>query len=160
MNTSNDLIRIRPIDPSHISQILRIAEASNLSPWSANDYLDELKRPNSILIRAEGESGQTIGFAVGRIVPAADCGVSVDAELYNIAIDLAYRNCGSGQTLLEAFIDECRKKLARKAWLEVRKSNTAAISLYKKNGFTVVQTRKGFYNNPSEDALTMSMHIN
>ena len=38
----------------------------------------------------------------------------------------------------------------------VRRSNTAARSLYEKLGFCVTGERKGFYKNPKEDAVLMS----
>ena len=39
--------------------------------------------------------------------------------------------------------------------LEVRVSNTAAINLYTKYGFSSFGTRKGYYQNNNEDALIM-----
>jgi len=39
--------------------------------------------------------------------------------------------------------------------LEVRESNAAAQNLYKKYGFTVVNTRRGYYSDNNENALVM-----
>ena len=39
--------------------------------------------------------------------------------------------------------------------LEVRESNIAAISLYEKNGFKSIGTRKGYYQDNNENALIM-----
>ena len=39
--------------------------------------------------------------------------------------------------------------------LEVRESNTPAISLYKKLGYVNVGIRRSFYKNPVENALLM-----
>ena len=40
--------------------------------------------------------------------------------------------------------------------LEVRESNTAAIALYEKYGFIRDGLRRGYYEEPKEDALLMS----
>ena len=40
--------------------------------------------------------------------------------------------------------------------LEVRESNTAAISLYESLGFEEMGRRKNFYRRPPEDALIMT----
>ena len=45
------------------------------------------------------------------------------------------------------------------AILEVRKSNTPAINLYKKLGFQEIDQRKNYYNEPLEDAVVMQLKI-
>jgi len=44
-------------------------------------------------------------------------------------------------------------------YLEVRKSNEAAIELYKKHGFAPVRQRKDYYSSPVEDAIVMVMKL-
>jgi ribosomal-protein-alanine N-acetyltransferase len=46
-----------------------------------------------------------------------------------------------------------------KAFLEVRKSNEAAIHLYESLGFKIDGVRKGYYRDNREDALMMSCEI-
>ena len=48
---------------------------------------------------------------------------------------------------------------ARSISLEVRPSNTAAISLYKKLGFEEIGLRRGFYREPKEDALILNLDL-
>ena len=43
--------------------------------------------------------------------------------------------------------------------LEVRVSNTAAIALYERYGFTVLGRRRGFYRFPREDAYVMTLFL-
>jgi ribosomal-protein-alanine N-acetyltransferase len=45
----------------------------------------------------------------------------------------------------------------RQVTLEVRESNSSAIRLYNKHGFSVKGKRKGYYKNPVEDALIMGL---
>ena len=46
-------------------------------------------------------------------------------------------------------------KGARRATLEVRRSNEAALKLYEKFGFTVAAVRRTYYTHPDEDALVL-----
>jgi ribosomal-protein-alanine N-acetyltransferase len=44
---------------------------------------------------------------------------------------------------------------ARRATLEVRRSNAAAVALYAKLGFEVTAVRTKYYQNPEEDGLIL-----
>lgn len=152
-------IRIRSIEASHIGALIELAEVVNLSPWSAQSYLDELKDGRSIMLRLESDENATIGFVVGRIVAAADEDNVVDADIYNIAVNICFQKKGNGQILVNEFLGKCRKSLVRSVWLEVRESNLTAIKFYKRNGFFAVTTRKHFYTNPPEHALLMRLDL-
>ena len=52
-------------------------------------------------------------------------------------------------------LDVIRGMGARHVVLEVRPSNTGARSLYEKFGFTLLGFRRGYYQNPMEDALVL-----
>ncbi len=149
--------RIRPIEAAHIADLIRIAEETNLSHWSAQSYLDEMKNPDAIMLRLDAGDNSTIGFVVGRFVPGGEIEIVMDAEIYNIAITENEQRKGLGQFLFNAFASTCREKKTTNVWLEVRESNTKAISFYEKSGFERVQTRPSFYENPREHALLMKL---
>jgi ribosomal-protein-alanine N-acetyltransferase len=52
-------------------------------------------------------------------------------------------------------LEDGAKLGARRATLEVRRSNEAAQKLYEKFGFTVAGVRRQYYTNPQEDALVL-----
>ena len=58
-------------------------------------------------------------------------------------------------SLLEAAFDESRYRGVRFVILEVRASNEAAQTLYKKLGFKLIGRRRDYYRVPVEDALVM-----
>lgn len=151
--------RICKIDSGDIATLIQLGELCNLSPWTAQNYRDELGNPHSIMLRLEGPDNQLIGFLVGRVIPAADLPESVDAEIYNIAVEDRFRRHGYAQTLLNAFIDRARSSQVRRIWLEVRESNAPAINFYKRNGFRTMTKRREFYSNPQEDALLMRLDL-
>ena len=149
--------RVRSVEPSHVADLIRIGEETNLSPWSAQSYLEEMKNPNAVLLRSINENNQTIGFVVGRFVAGGETDVRTDAEIYNIAVLKDEQRRGCGQTLFEAFRSRCEEREVSYIWLEVRESNTPAIRFYEKNGFERVQSRRHFYENPREHAILMRL---
>jgi len=77
-----------------------------------------------------------------------------ECELLSIAVERAERGKGWAKILME----HCRRELIaqgfEKFFLEVRESNTAAISLYKKFGYEKIGERKKYYSN-GETAVLM-----
>jgi ribosomal-protein-alanine N-acetyltransferase len=151
--------RICSIERSHIARLIEIGEETALSPWSAESYLAEMCRPDSIMLRLVSDENETIGFVVGRIISAGTTDIVAESEIYNIAVTPANRGKGNGQLLLDAFIDAARKKGARMVWLEVRESNSTAIAFYGRNGFERLDTRPNFYKDPREAALLMRLKL-
>lgn len=144
---------IRPVVPSDISEIERIAEKSHLSPWTRQAYIDEIERPGSIFLVAETPYNAILGFIVGRIVPGPD------AEIYNIAVVENARRQGAGKGLLTEFISRCNASKAERIWLEVRQSNDNARNFYSHRGFQEMSSRPRFYRDPVEDAIVMRLLI-
>lgn len=71
-----------------------------------------------------------------------------------IAINPKYQGKGYGNILMEDIIKKSIELGKKSIDLEVRVSNTKAINLYKKYGFTFSHIRKGYYTN-GEDAYFM-----
>ena len=63
------------------------------------------------------------------------------------------RRTGAATALLTYVLDYGAGLGARRATLEVRRSNEAARLLYERFGFTVAGVRHGYYTKPVEDAL-------
>jgi ribosomal-protein-alanine N-acetyltransferase len=53
----------------------------------------------------------------------------------------------------------CRSHGVASVYLEVRRSNDAAIRLYRKHGFKSEGRRKNYYSSPVEDAVIMSLML-
>ena len=79
---------------------------------------------------------------------------SIDVyEILAIAAVEEYRNKGIAQERLD-------KIKTKDIFLEVRESNQVAINFYKKNNFKQISIRKGYYSDPTEDAIIMKMEVN
>lgn len=79
------------------------------------------------------------------------------SEIIDIVIDKENRNKGYASKLLEKVIDDIMKNNCLNITLEVSVENSFAIKLYKKYGFEIVSTRKGYYN--GVDAYLMNKKL-
>ncbi len=77
-----------------------------------------------------------------------------EMEIDYLAIEKEEEGKGYCNQLLQNAFESYREEHQTKSiFLEVRESNTRAISLYEKNGFVLYRRRKGYYLSPNEDAL-------
>ena len=120
-------------------------------PWPEAEFAKASKADNYIYLVAEHE-GRIIGYA-GCVI-AAD-----DADITNIAVDCNFRNYGIGAQLLKQLIIQAGNRSVVNIFLEVRKSNAAAIGLYTGIGFERVGLRRNFYQKPTEDAILMAKKL-
>lgn len=123
-------------------------EAKNFSqPWSAEGIEDYFSSGKALFIVAKTD-GKLAGYAA--ITMVLD-----EGNIVSIVVDEEYRRCGIATGLLELTEDELVNEGAKTLYLEVRKSNDAAINFYLKEGFAKVGERKNFYERPKEDALIL-----
>lgn len=134
-----------------------IAINSGIDAWSPTDYADEIKRPGSVVLKADSNE-QIIGFLVARIVPGTS--IQPNAEIYNIAVSAKYRRNGVGRQLLNSLNKLLTEHNVSSIWLEVRESNQSAIHFYEKYGFITEVVRPNFYAHPNENALVMRCELN
>ena len=78
--------------------------------------------------------------------------IADEVHINNFAIHPSFRRKGLGLKLIRFIFEEFQQY--RKFFLEVRKSNKAAINLYQKNGFEIIFIRNKYYSD-GEDALVM-----
>lgn len=65
--------------------------------------------------------------------------VAGEVILMNIAVVPARQGIGYGRKLLQFLLDYSKQKNEQEIWLEVRASNKAALALYKRLGFAVLE---------------------
>jgi ribosomal-protein-alanine N-acetyltransferase len=108
---------------------------------------EELARPWSHVWVARGPDDRALGFLVFWHV--AD-----EIHVLNVAVDPAYRRRGVGRELMSKAIEFGRSRRVRHLLLEVRRSNAAAIALYRSLGFYAMAVRRAYYSD-GEDAVEM-----
>jgi [ribosomal protein S18]-alanine N-acetyltransferase len=139
---------VRDFQPADLAGLVEIARASvEAAQWSRESYLSIAGTPGSFLLVA-GSDDCVSGFLAAR-------SASDEAEILNIAVSPTARRLGIGSALVAAALDRFGEQHLASVFLEVRESNTPAIALYGKLGFSVSSRRKGYYQGPLEDAVCM-----
>jgi ribosomal-protein-alanine N-acetyltransferase len=124
-------------------------------PWSSRHFRDALRnapRSRILVLRAPAAAGDpSRGIHAYCVVQA----VADEMHVHNLAVEPERRGAGLGRLLLELGLDWGRGRGARRAFLEVRPSNAAALGLYASLGFRTVSLRRRYYQHPTEDALVL-----
>ena len=140
-------ISVIPIEQRHIKEIARLEEICFSEPWSEEGIL-EAYRLGTKFFAAEADK-KLIGY-IG-IKAVID-----EGYITNIAVFPRFRRRGVAKALLNKVFEFAKEKGLSFVSLEVRPSNTEAVSLYEKTGFREEGRRKNFYRLPLEDALIMT----
>ncbi|MCP4726015.1 MAG: ribosomal protein S18-alanine N-acetyltransferase [bacterium] len=81
-----------------------------------------------------------------------------ETYIANIAVDERHRRKKIGEKLLDFMLEDGLSQNITAAILEVRRSNTPAIEMYKKFGFVTAGVRKKYYAD-NEDAIIMEKYF-
>lgn len=145
-------MRIRPGIAADISQLLALAlTAPTGAQWSASQYAEMLDGQLRMVLVVECESGVN-GFLVAQTH-------GPEWELENIVVRPEQQRRGVATLLLNNLIEKAHKAGVRAIFLEVRASNGPARAFYAQNKFTETGRRRGYYGNPSEDAILYVLRV-
>ena len=118
--------------------------------WTAENYQKQFSGAVFCGVVVELD-GQPVGYVCGTLV----CD---DAEILRIAVKPEFQKRGLGGKLLDAFLQTVKEKGGAHVFLEVRKSNQAARTLYESRVFVITRERKKYYAD-GEDALEMKKEL-
>ena len=140
---------------SDVEQVHALDQASFALPWPERSFRYEVTQNSNAILRVaeiseEGGSPLIAGMIVVWLVVD-------EAHIGTIAIHPDYRRHGIGRRLLAWALIESQNRGARKAFLEVRRSNLAAQALYRQFGFLAVGVRPRYYQDNREDALLLTL---
>ncbi len=130
--------------------IFLIERESFPTPWSAISFYCEQQKPYAKLWVVEDPNGKIVGYICFWIIKE-------EVHLANIAVSPKYRRQGIASFMLRIMIRCARRRGAKRIFLEVRRTNRAAITLYQRFGFKIDGMRKGYYSDTKEDAILMSL---
>lgn len=140
-------ICIVPLELRHIKDIAKLEELCFSEPWSEEGILEAYRSGTKFFV-AETENKLLGYIGVKAVID--------EGYITNVAVSPQYRRKGVAAALLDKIFEYAEEKRLSFLSLEVRPSNTAAVSLYQKTGFKEEGRRKDFYRLPREDALIMT----
>jgi [ribosomal protein S18]-alanine N-acetyltransferase len=145
-------VKIRDATRRDLPGIIEIERLSFGDPWSLDSFVRELSLPFSRLIVASNSANgdeQLTGFLCRWLV-ADEC------HILNVAVHPRMRRHGIADQLMGNALAEAKARKAQVVTLEVRRSNLAARSLYRKLDFEERRLRRNYYGR-GEDAIVMEL---
>lgn len=115
--------------------------------WSEAALASTLASPLTAAFTAYRD-GAMVGYLLSSFL-------APEGELLRIGVHPAHRRCGLGACLMERFLKAAENGGCTDLFLEVRADNLPALSLYRRFGFSDNGLRRGYYKNPTADALLM-----
>lgn len=143
---------IRTFFKSDLSEVLSIEEAVHVCPWTIETF--EMCFKAGYLSWVVELNKKVAGFIIVSLR-------NEECHILNIGIAHAYQRQGWGKKLLEFTLRHAKAEGAGIIFLEVRRSNSRAIALYRKLKFHLVGERKNYYPTVTgnEDALVFAKSL-
>jgi ribosomal-protein-alanine N-acetyltransferase len=161
------LFLVEPMTLADLDEVMAIERVSFSAPWSVRAYRYEISEnghSTMLVVRPAPRSNGWLGQLMYRLNVTGRGPVlgyagfwllTDDAHIATIAVHPRWRSRGLGELLLLSLFDRGIELGARRATLEVRVSNEAALGLYRKCGLEIVSLRKRYYADNNEDAYIM-----
>lgn len=134
-------------DGSMMPQIAELERECFSEPWSEKALLESMQAGTKFF--AVCQAGTVLGYV----------GISTvldEGYITNVAVTKSARRQGVASLLMNRLSVLARENSLSFISLEVRASNDGARALYQKFGYRDEGLRKGFYRNPTEDAVIMT----
>ena len=139
----------RPMRMSDIDFVVKNEKAAYPFPWSRRIFTDCILAGYQCWVMANKKT----------IVAHGVLSVAIgESHLLTLCVHPSVQREGYGRKVLSLLLERAKNLKAEVCFLDVRRSNSGAISLYESMGFSVVSERKNYYPNRgnNEDALIMT----
>lgn len=147
-------MRFAPMHVDDLSEVLVIENDVYPHPWTRGNFLDSIY---------SGYQAWTLREANGALAGYFLVMLAVDeAHLLNISVRRDLHGRGIGRRQLDKVSALSREHGMTSVLLEVRPSNSHALAVYERYGFTRVGNRKGYYpaaDGTREDAIVMRLQL-
>ena len=153
--------KLRKFIPKDLERVVYINRTCLPENYVDQFFIDLYERFPETFIVAE-EDGEIVGYIMCRIEMGLSnfgfSGFIKKGHIVSLAVMPGYRRKSVGQALVSRAMEGMRFYNARQCFLEVRVTNMPAISLYKKLGFKILRTIRGYYSD-GEDAYLMTREL-
>ncbi len=124
------------------------------SPWSTAQFKEEFAGiPTTRFMSVAETDNQIVGYC-GVFLPAP----GVEADVLTVAVLPDFRRQGIAREFMRQIGEWAKDRGASALMLEVEKSNSAAIELYKSLGYMQISVRMDYYG-PGQDAFVMRKEL-
>ncbi len=144
-------LEMKPMGVEDLDDVMQIEESSFPTPWTMGIFMREFELEFSHRYVFDFGGG-VAGYIVFWLIEG-------EVHIMSIAVRRDLRRFGFGTEIIERSLDAAKQLGGKYVFLEVREHNDAGIGLYKKMGFRIVYTRKGYYTDTKENALIMVRDI-
>jgi ribosomal-protein-alanine N-acetyltransferase len=152
-------VRLERIAERDVGEVAAIDAATFPQTRPAEAHVrEELSRPwtrgwvaRSAPSGNENDEGRVVGYLLSWHVVD-------ELHILQVAAAVAERRKGIGRALVEEALAYAAGERVRLVLLEVRRSNAAAIGLYRRVGFVASGVRRGYYTD-GEDAVEMVLEL-
>lgn len=143
---------VRPMKVRDLDEVMRVELAMYPFPWTRRIFEDCLR------VGYRCHVGEVDGEFAGYGVMSTGAG---EAHVLNLCVGEKFQRRGLGREILCHLISEADLLEVRDVFLEVRPSNTGAVSLYEQMGFNQVGMRKNYYPTAGgrEDAIIFALSL-
>ncbi|MBC5809924.1 MAG: ribosomal protein S18-alanine N-acetyltransferase [Candidatus Eremiobacteraeota bacterium] len=143
-------LSVQPMSHADVRAVTHIEALSFSASWPTSAFSSELSdnKLAHYFVGRDGSGGDLIAY--GGIWVILE-----DAHITTIAVHPDWRGRHYGEQMLVHLIREATAGGASWLTLEARESNHVAQRLYRKYGFSVVSTRRGYYSDNGENAVVM-----
>jgi [ribosomal protein S18]-alanine N-acetyltransferase len=143
---------LRQMTQEDMPAVIALEKSAFRNPWSPELLRRELDHDWStiLLVEEPQPDGSRVLLGLGIFWIVQD-----EVHVLNVAVAPEHRRRGVGRVLMDEVLARGRQRRCALATLEVRRSNEAAIGLYKSLGFRSVGVRPNYYVDEKEDALVM-----
>lgn len=156
MDNADDVKRpalfcIVPLRAEQLAAAAEVEKQCFSVPWSLPMLEAAFANPLACFFAAQAH-----GAGEGLAGYAGMTHVLDEGSVLNVAVRPDFRRRGIAKALLCALDEKARSLSLRFLTLEVRPSNEAARRLYAAAGYRPAGRRRGYYQNPAEDAVLMT----
>ena len=145
-------MRIRDARAGDAGAIGALERQCFADPWPEEAVAAYINGGNCLMLCAEGEGGELLGYAGAQYVLD-------EGYIGNVCTAPEYRRRGVARALLRELRARAERLGLAFLTLEARSSNAAAIALYEGEGYERVGVRPGYYERPAEDAVIMTLFL-
>lgn len=147
------IVTIAPMAADCLDEVAEIERTLQPLPWTRGNFADALKAGYAACVARR--DGKVLGYCVLMFAPDV-------THLLLIGVTRDQQKKGIGGLLLRYCERQAVARESTGLLLEVRPSNTNALSFYERHGFTRLSTRKGYYDDKKggrEDAWVLEKKL-